>query len=93
MISAEDLTDLKNSVELYHTNLKNAKAQASVARTRQLVVLFKEITKHLDEHLDKLVGRIKRKEPLFFDTYTNARVIHDLGKRPRKKDEEEDQDD
>ena len=85
MISAEDLTNFKNIVDRYHSNLENTKGQVSVARTRQLAVLFKEITDHLDEHLDNLVGRIKRKEPVFFDTYTNARVIHDLGKRPKPK--------
>jgi hypothetical protein len=83
MISAEDLINFKNVVELYHTNLQSTKGQDSVARTRQLAVLFREITDHLYKHLDKLVGGIKRKEPVFFDTYTNARVIHDLGKGPK----------
>lgn len=85
MISADDLTNFNNIVKLYHKNLQSTKGQDSVARTRQLAVLFSEITDHLYKHLDKLVGRIKRKEPVFFDTYTNARVIHDLGKGPKKK--------
>jgi hypothetical protein len=49
-----------------------------VARTRQLAGLFRKA----NEHLDKLVTRIKRKEPVFYDTYQNARVIVDLGKGP-----------
>jgi hypothetical protein len=53
-----------------------------VARTRQLAGLFKKANEHLSEHLDKLVTRIKRKEPVFYDTYQNARVIIDLGKGP-----------
>jgi hypothetical protein len=53
-----------------------------VARTPQLAGLFRKANDHLGEHLDKLVTRIKRKEPVFYDTYQNARVIIDLGKGP-----------
>jgi len=79
MIAVEDLTALKASIDAYHTTLENTGGQDSVARTRQLAGLFGKANDHLRDHLDKLMTRIKRKEPVFFDTYTNARVIIDLG--------------
>jgi len=79
MVSEEDLAGLKASIDAYHMLLQNTGEQDSVARTKQLAGLFQQANEHLRDHLDKLVTRIKRKEPVFFDTYTNARVIQDLG--------------
>lgn len=79
LITAEDLAALKEAIDAYHALLEDSGGQESVARTRQLAGLFKQASDHLNEHLDKLVMRIKRKEPLFYDTYQNARVIIDLG--------------
>lgn len=81
MVTAEDLSVLKDAIDTYQTNLESTQGQNSVARTRQLAGLFKKASDHLSDHLDKLVSRIARKEPVFFDTYTNARVILDLGGR------------
>lgn len=83
MITAEDLANFKTALDLFHVNLESTNGQDSVARNRQLAGLFKEATDHLNEHLDKLMRRISRKELVFFDTYTNARVIHDLGGRSK----------
>ena len=79
MVTAADLKVLKQAIDAYRTNLESTQRQDSVARTRQLAGLFKQASDHLSDHLDKLVNRIARKEPVFFDTYTNARVILDLG--------------
>ena len=81
MVTAADLKVLKQVIDAYRTNLESTQRQDSVARTRQLAGLFKQASDHLSDHLDKLVNRIARKEPVFFDTYTNARVILDLGGR------------
>ena len=79
MVTAADLKVLKQAIDAYHANLESTQGQDSVARTRQLAGLFKQVSDHLKDHLDKLMNRIARKEPVFFDTYTNARVILDLG--------------
>jgi hypothetical protein len=79
LVTAEDLAALKEAIDGYHALLEDSGGQESVARTRQLAGLFKKANEHLSEHLDKLVTRIKRKEPVFYDTYQNARVIIDLG--------------
>jgi hypothetical protein len=50
--------------------------------------LFKQANDHLHDHLDKLVLCIKRKEEVFFDTYTNARTILDLGSRKKVPEDE-----
>lgn len=85
MITAEDLEVLKTTTADYHRALQSTSGQDSVARNRQLALLFTQNSEHLNEHLDKLMRRVRRKEPVFFDTYTNARVIHDLGAGPKKK--------
>ena len=85
MITKSDLKELKQLIDDYKASLENTKSADSVARTRQLAGLFSKASAHLSNHLDKLMHRIKRKEPVFFDTYTNARVILDLG-AGRKKD-------
>lgn len=81
MITKSDIKELKQLINAYKVSLQNTKSVVSVTRTRQLAGLFSKASKHLSTHLDKLMQRIKRKEPLFFDTYTNARVIIDLGSR------------
>ena len=78
MVTGADLKVLKQAIDAYRTNLESTQKQDSVARTRQLAGLFKQASDHLSDHLDKLMNRIARKEPVFFDTYTNARVILDL---------------
>jgi hypothetical protein len=80
LITAEDVTALKEAIDAYKAMLEDSGGQESVARTRQLAGLFKKANDHLNDHLDKLVMRIRRKEPVFYDTYQNARVIVDLGK-------------
>ena len=84
LLTAEDLDTLKQAIGNYHASLKNTQGQDSVARTRQLAGLFNQANEQLREHLDKLMNRIQRKEPVFFDTYTNARVILDLGAGRKK---------
>jgi hypothetical protein len=79
LVTAEDLDGLKQAAERYHAVLQNSRRQDSVARTRQLAGLFGRANDHLSGHLDKLMTRIQRKEPVFYDTYTSARVIVDLG--------------
>ena len=91
LISAKDLRNFNSQVELFHSIRENTNHQFSVARNRKLTGLFKQITDHLKDDLDNLMNRIKRKEPEFYDIYTNARVIHDLGKSPKKKRDDEDQ--
>jgi hypothetical protein len=80
LITPEDVTALKEAIDAYNELLEDSGGQESVARTRQLAGLFKKANDHLNDHLDKLVMRIRRKEPVFYDTYQNARVIIDLGK-------------
>lgn len=80
LITAEDLAGLKEAIDAYHTLLEDSGGQESVARTRQLAGLFKQTSDHLNEPLDKLVMRIRRKEPVFYDTYQNARAIINLVK-------------
>jgi hypothetical protein len=80
LVSAEDIAALKEAIDAYKAMLEDSGGQESVARTRQLAGLFKKANDHLNDHLDKLVMRIRRKEPVFYDTYQNARVIIDLGK-------------
>ena len=84
LITAKDLATLSRAIEAYKANRENTSRQDSVARTRQLAGLFNQANDHLREHLDKLMDRIRRKEPVFFDTYTNARVILDLGAGRKK---------
>lgn len=84
LVTAEDLNTLKQVIGDYHACLENTQGQDSVARTRQLAGLFNQANEQLREHLDKLINRIQRKEPVFFDTYTNARVILDLGAGRKK---------
>ena len=84
MITKSDLKELKQLIDAYRSSLENTKSVDSVARTRQLAGLFSKASAHLSDHLDKLMQRIKRKEPVFFDTYTNARVILDLGSGRKK---------
>ncbi len=83
LITADDLVNFKAALDLFHVNLESTIGQDSVARNRHLAGLFKEATDHLNEHLDKLVRRIRRKEQVFFDTYNSARVIYDLGGRSK----------
>ena len=84
MITKSDLKELQQLIDAYKVSLQNTKSVDSVARTRQLAGLFSQASAHLSTHLDKLMQRIKRKEPVFFDTYTNARVIFDLGAGRKK---------
>ena len=84
MITKSDLKELKQLDDAYKASLENTKSVDSVARTRQLPGLFSKASAHLSNHLDKLMHRIKRKEKVFFDTYTNARVILDLGSGRKK---------
>lgn len=79
LISQEDLDALQLSAEAFKERLENTASQDSVARTKQLTILFKNTSDHLRNHQDKLMMRVKRKEPVLYDAYVNARVIVDLG--------------
>ena len=83
MVTKSDHKELKHLIDAYKESLENTRSVDSVARTRQLAGLFSKASAHLRYHLDKLMQRIKRKEPVFYDTYTNARVIIDLGSRSK----------
>ena len=90
LVTAEDLVGLKEVIDSCHDLLENSGSQDSVARTLQLAGLFQQGNDHLNNHLDKLVTRIKRKEPKFYDTYQNACVIIDLGGGRKQKGTEND---
>ena len=83
MVTKSDHKELKHLIDAYKASLENTRSVDSVARTRQLAGLFSKASTHLRDHLDKLMRRIKRKEPVFYNTYTNARVIIDLGSRSK----------
>lgn len=87
MISADDLAKLDGLVEGFKLAMKSTSGQDSVARTRQLAGLFKKTSEYLRDHLDKLMMRVRRKEPVLYDAYTNARVIVDLGGEKKKEQE------
>lgn len=86
MVNQENLDELLGLTEEYKARLENTSSEDSVARTKQLKVLFRKTSEHLKNETDKLMLRVKRKEPVIYDAYRQARVIVDLG-RSRKRTE------
>lgn len=58
---------------------KGSSKGTKVANTRQLKQLFREADDLLKNQLDKLVLRFKKTNPEFYNSYTNARKVVDLG--------------
>jgi len=86
MVAAEDLQELKERLKQFQvlTVKQEGMMSSGVAGTKRMAVLFREMDELLSKRLDKLMYKIKRKEPVLFDTYSNAREIRDLGRRKRE---------
>jgi hypothetical protein len=77
MVSSGDAVEYRGCVSNFE-ELSENKGQvksSSVAQTKHLTQLFKETDDLLTKTIDLLIFRMKRKYPLFYDTYMNARNI------------------
>ncbi len=83
LVTAEDSDELKQSIDQFKalTERQEGRLSLNPANTKQLSILFRDMDNLLSNRLDKLIYKIKRKQPVFYDTYGNARGIRDLGRR------------
>lgn len=81
-ITGNDLASLSTAITDFQQAIgdKGTIMSGNVASTQALLRLFEEADTLLKDRLDKLIFRFQDLQPKFFDTYTNARIIRDLGK-------------
>lgn len=81
-IVAQDITDLKRSIELYRVSTQNPR-QAIIKRSEaieHIAQLVREIIDTVFQVMDKLVNTLKVTNETFYVTYYKAREIIDSGK-------------
>jgi len=80
LITEGNLEELHSLIEAYENTLKRRGGAKSgqVADFKRLTILFKEADHILAKKLDRLVLRLRSQQPVFYDAYTNARMIVDL---------------
>jgi len=78
-----DLTQLQKEIDDYAAILAKPRTAigARATATTNLVELFKQGDNILKNRLDKLMVSYQNSEPVFYQTYQNARNIVDLGAR------------
>lgn len=76
LVTQEDLDELDGLTGSFDTasEQKGSVKSQRVAATKQLALLFDEMDTLL-EKCDRLLKRIQRKEPEFYNTYANARMV------------------
>lgn len=75
LIAPEDLAELEqltDEFERLEETQGSTKAQSQTAH-KQLAVRFREVKNLLDNQLDKLMARLRRKEPELYEDYFNVR--------------------
>jgi len=80
LVTDEDKSALKKLIDDFEVVSQNKGLQHSqnVSDTKQLCLLFKDADALLTQKLDRLLMRLRRKAPSFYNAYLNARNIQDL---------------
>jgi hypothetical protein len=80
-VLAQDLVDMNNAITDFENSIpvRNVIRTGTAAATKELPDLFTAMRKEF-KSLDLMVGSLKATQLAFFDAYTKARVIIDLGK-------------
>lgn len=81
-VAAGDMNALHTAIQDFQQVIgdKGNRLSGGVADTQALVRLFEEADAILKDRIDKFMFRFQDSNARFFDTYTNARVVKDLGK-------------
>jgi hypothetical protein len=80
-VLAADLVDMDNAIKDFDNSIpvRNVIRSGTAAATKELPDVFTALRKQF-KSLDLLIGSLKATQGAFFDAYTKARVIIDLGK-------------
>jgi len=80
LVTDDDKSALKRLIDDFEEVSKNKGLQhsQSVSDTKKLCLLFKEADGVLTQKLDRLLMRLRRKAPSFYNAYLTARNIIDL---------------
>jgi hypothetical protein len=86
-LTEAELDELLTAIKEFKDTIgeKGSSKGTKVANTQQLKQLFREADDLLRNQLDKLMLRFKKKSPEFYNAYTNARKVVDLGGGKAKK--------
>ncbi|MBS3772385.1 MAG: hypothetical protein KGY69_19195 [Bacteroidales bacterium] len=87
----EDLDKLQQEIDDFSEMIAEPRSAIGTraTATRQLEELFSEADTLLRDQLDMLMVNYKSSHPRFYNMYTSARMIVDMGKRSRSEEESE----
>ena len=86
-VTAERLTSLRSSIDAYAKALEKKESGYSdrMSSRKALLDLFDAVDAILGKQLDPLMEQFRKREVEFYDAYTNARFIRNLGAARKEK--------